>query len=183
MKPLVVYTGSQVWEGRPTIGPAPAKRMQHGPGLYFTTSLLTARRYGKGSRTVLRVEIDPRITWLEEAIVPLDVLLGWVEHQRGLKNKDAILTDLVERAGRGLPPGQARASALVYLLVNYGSLSGCRGPELAEFLVSLGIHASHVSASGDEEWVVLFDPSKVLGWRRAIDSDAWQLPSAKRSSR
>lgn len=180
MKPLVVYTGTQVWVGRPEIRASRKGRTEHGPGIYFTTRLQTARKYAKGRGTVLRVEIDPSFTWLEDAIVPLPALTEWVEREPRLRHRAEILQDLHERAGRGLAPGEARAASLLNLLVHYDALTGSHGPSFAEHLARMGIGASHVRQSG-EDWVVLFDPSKVLpSWRRVEPGDAEDLPSIRR---
>ena len=42
--------------------------------------------------------------------------------------------------------------------------------------------ASHVSRYG-EDWVVLFDPRKVVSWRQYDPNDPWDLPRVKRTSR
>lgn len=180
MTPLVVYTGTQVWEGRPYIKESREGHSEHGPGLYFTTRLQTARKYAKGRGTVLRVEIDPRFTWLEDATAPTELLGRWLHGRRGLRKRHEIWTDLVHRGERGLPLGTARVAVLVNLMVNYEAITGSHGPALAEFLAALGIGASHVKMSGGEEWIVLFDPSKVLSWRRVGPDDAEDLPSVLR---
>lgn len=183
---ISVYTGSQVWEGRPKIGPSQKGRVEYGPGIYFTTSRTTAQKYGKGSRTILRVELDPSLTWLEDAIVPTETLVYWVGTRRGLRKKQQIIDDIVRNADRSaarIGKGASRADVLVNLMVNHEALTGGHGPALAEFLVSLGISASHVR-HGDEDWIVLFDPSKVVSWRRIAEGgDPWELPRVKRTSR
>lgn len=186
MKPLVVYTGTQVWEGRPEIRASRKGRTEHGPGLYFTTSLQTARKYAKGRGTVLRVEIDPSFTWLEDAIAPTELLVRWVRAQRGLRHKQEIISDISGNATRTFDristsrELNSYVSVLVNLMVNYEALSGAHGPALAEFLANLGIGASHVRASGgNEDWVVLFDPTKVISWRRVTPDDDEMLPSVR----
>jgi len=179
VKPIVVYTGTEPWRGRPEIRESRKGRVEHGPGIYFTTSWQTARKYGKGSRTVLRVEIDPDFVWLEDAVTSMETLVGWVESRRGLRHKREIVDDLIERAGRGLEPGYARVSALVNLMVNYEAITGAHGPALARFLVDLGIGASHVRQS-NEDWVVLFDPRRVISWRKFEEGDEFQLPLIER---
>lgn len=179
MTPLVVYTGTQVWEGRPYIKESRKGHSEHGPGLYFTTKLQTARKYAKGRGTVLRVEIDPAFLWLEDAEAPIETLVTWVEGRRGLRKKREIVQDIVDRAGRGLAPGMGRVATLVNLMVNYEAITGPHGPALAEFLASLGIGASHVRMSGNEEWLVLFDPSKVISWRRVGPEDIEDLPRVR----
>jgi hypothetical protein len=180
---ISVYTGSQVWEGRPRIG-AKRGRVAEGPGLYFTTSREVARTYAKGRRTLLRVELDPSLVWLEDALVPTDVVVRWVEQQRGMRAKKQIIADILRNADRlrEKHPGMVRANVLLNLMVNYEVASGDRGIALAEFFTSLGISASHVSKF-DEDWIVLFDPSKVVSWRLATTDDPWDMPRLKRTSR
>jgi hypothetical protein len=179
MNPIVVYTGTQVWEGRPYIKDSRKGHSEHGPGLYFTTRLQTARKYAKGRGTVLRVEVDPKFLWLEDTQVPVETLVNWVTSRRGLRKKKEIIDDIVVRGGGGLAPGMRRATILVNLMVNYDAITGTHGPALAEFLAALGIGASHLRMSGGEEWIVLFDPSKVTSWRRVAPDDAEDLPGVR----
>ncbi len=182
MKPIVVYVGTQEWRSRPEIiQPSRTGRVGEGPGLYFTTSRTTAMKYGKGSRTVLRVEIDPSVKWLEGAVVHTALLVDWVKSQPGMRHKSEIIADIIERGTRGLPGNgeYARASSLLNLMLHYGVVTGARGPALANFLSSLGIDASHVRRGSGEEWIVLFSPKKILSWRKATDDDPWDLPSVR----
>lgn len=177
--PIVVYTGTQVWESRPEIRPTRKGRAAHGPGLYFTTSLATARKYAKGRGVVLRVEIDPNFTWLEDAVAEKGALIYWVKKQPGLRHKDEIVADLIERAGRGLDDERlARVYVLVNLMINYDVIKGKHGPALAEFLAKLGIGASRLHQS-NEDWVVLFDPNKVIRWEKVGADAPWSLPSVR----
>ncbi len=188
--PIVVYTGSEVWQGAPEIRESRKGRAEHGPGLYFTTSIDTARKYAKGRGTVLRVEIDPSISWLEDATAPIETMVAWVLGRRGLRKKSEIVEDLRSRSGRGrgLAPGMGRVAVLVNLMVNYEAITGSHGPALAEFLVELGVSASLVDppwttkTANDEQWLVLFDPRKVLSWRRMKAEDPFELPAIRRRS-
>lgn len=184
---LILYTGAQVWEGPPQIRPSRKGRYEHGPGLYFTTSLETARKYAKGRGAVLRVEVKPDFTWLEDAVLPVEDLLSWVRDQPRLRRRAEIADDLLRSSRRlesRLGPGMARAETLVNLGVNHEALAGEAGPSLAEFLAERGIGGALVRRSGgrDEDWVVLFDPSKVVSWRKVSpDEREWDLPRVSRS--
>ena len=188
-EPIVVYTGAQVWQGRPEIRPSRKGRVEHGPGIYFTTSLETAKKYARGRGTVLRVEIDPNFVWLEDAIAPKADLIEWVRNQRGLRHKAEIIRDIAERGGRGLADDRmARVSTLVNLTRHYEAITGEHGPALARFLASMGIGADLVTPPlfgrrGDEQWLVLFDPSKVLGWERVGKQADFDLPRIRKNSR
>ncbi len=187
--PIEVYTGTQVWIGRPTIRPAKKGRVEHGPGLYFTTSLTTALRYARGGRTVLKVELDPSISWLEDAKLPVSAVIQWLMERRGLRNRSFIIADVMENAlrtrSRTGDMGLIYANALVNLMVNWDAITGDHGPALAEFLVWYDIDASHVSQSGGEEWIVLFNPKKVLRWEKVhVDPETpYMLPRVRGSEK
>jgi len=181
---ISVYTGSKVWDGPPRIGPSKKGHVEHGPGLYFTTSSEVARTYAKGQRTILRVELETPLRWLEDAVVPTTALVYWVGSRRGLRKKQAIIDDLMRserRTEERLGAGMSYAAPLVNLMVNYEVITGDHGPALAEYLVSLGIDASHVRRG--DTWVVLFNPAKVISWRKVRTDDPWDLPEVKRTSR
>jgi hypothetical protein len=113
------------------------------------------------------------------------LLIYWVEEQRGLRKKREIISDIERNAARTagrLGEGMVPAYVLVNLMVNYEAISGSHGPALAEFLVSLGIDASHVQR-GLDTWIVLFNPAKVISWRKVRTDDPWDLPTVKRTSR
>jgi hypothetical protein len=127
---------------------------------------------------VLRVEIDPSFTWLEDpkATVSTEIVGNWLTLQRGMRRKDQIWKDVVYCG----PLGTTRFSTLVNLMVNYDALTGKWGPALAKFLAVMGIGASHVTMSGTEDWVVLFDPTKILRWQRvSTEESEWELPSVR----
>lgn len=183
--PIVLWTGARRWEGPPTILPSTKGRVEHGPGIYFTTRLDTARKYARGGGVVMRFEIDPDFIWLEQAIVPTDALIAWVKSRPGLRKKKEIITDLRSNAARTsqrLGEGMSHAEALLNLLVNYEAVTGAHGPALAEFFAGMGIGASHAKSSFDEDWVVLFDPSKIVAFRRMSPTDSTvDLPRVARA--
>lgn len=169
MTTLVLWTGARRWEGPPEVLPSKTVRMEHGPGIYLTTRLETARKYARGGGVVMRFEIDPSFLWLQQAVVLTDELTSWVEQERGLRKKKEILADLRANAARVAPrlgAGLSHAETLLNLLVNYEALAGAHGPSLAAFYAERGIAASHAKESFDEDWVVLFDPSKILSYGR-----------------
>lgn len=183
---LVLYTGAQVWEGPPKVRPSRKGRYEHGPGIYLTTGLETARKYAKGRGAVLRVEVDSDFVWLQDAVLPTETLVDWVMSQSRLKHRREIVEDLDRAAKRvedRLGEGMSWVETLVNLTVNREALSGDAGPSLAEFLSDHGIGASLVTnAIGrGEDWVVLFDPSKVITWERVGPNEStWDLPRVRR---
>lgn len=165
-EPLVLWHGARRWEGPPQIRAGRKGRVERGPGLYLTTAYETARKYAKGGGVVLRVELDPNLNWLEGATVPLDDALALYAKLRlnpaFRRRESEYLADSSKRLGASLPPRSVFATFVVNLLVNGGAVSGPNGPIVAAWLVEHGIHASLIEETNHEDWLVLFDPSKVL---------------------
>jgi hypothetical protein len=161
-----LYHGSRAWSGTPEVRGAKKGRVEYGPGLYLTTSYETARKYSKGGGSVLRIGLDPAIVWLESARMPLVGALELVRSLRGAKTRlERVSHDLAAAAERmkdRLGGDVVPVPSLVNLLVNLDLVSGANGPVVAAALVKLGIEASLVNAKHDEDWVVLFDPRKIV---------------------
>ncbi len=167
-EPLRLWHGARAWEGPPAVQKTRRGRAEHGPGIYLTTSYQTAAGYAKGGGTVMLFELDPDLVWLEASNVPLLDAVTFVQSRRRLPKKAPLVADLRAVAARmasRLGGDSVPASSLVNLLVNYEVLSGSIGPELAGFMVDHGISASLERRSAEEDWVVLFDPRKILGRR------------------
>jgi len=167
--PIVLWHGSRAWSGPPEVRPAKGSRVEHGPGLYLTTSYETARRYARGGGSVMRFEIDPDIRWLENESLPLADAERFLVGRPRLRKRDETIADLRRVAARmtaRLGGDRVPAAALLNLMVNYESLTGDHGPALAEFLVSHGIGASLANELSGEDWVLLFDPRKIRSYRK-----------------
>ena len=172
--PLQLYHGAQRWEGPPSIRAARKGRAEEGPGIYLTTSWSRARHFAKGAGTVRLFTLNPDIQWLEKApALPVEVVVPWLSGLRGLPKRPEIISELRrwERPGFLIP-----ASILNNTFVNRGLASGRFGPELAAFLVEMGIDASLVRQPHDD-WVVLFNPEKVLKVERVPPTpDVFDFP-------
>jgi 8-oxo-dGTP pyrophosphatase MutT (NUDIX family) len=158
-EPLVLYHGAQRWEGPPEIVAHRKGHAEHGPGIYLTTSYETAARYAKGGGSVYRIGLDPGVRWLQNARLPYAETAAWVKGLPRLRGKERILEGLARtaaRVGSVLP-----AEILVNQFVNADAASGQHGPALAAFLVAHGADAGHVSRSGNEDWVVVFNPQVI----------------------
>ncbi len=46
--------------------------------------------------------------------------------------------------------------------MNYDATAGANGPALAAFLAARGIDAALVDANSREDWVVVFNPAKII---------------------
>ena len=183
-EPLVFYHGAQRWEGTPSIVAHRKGHAEHGAGIYLTTSWTTASNYAKGGGSVYRFEVSPDLGWLEDARLPVAETVRWVKSLPRLKGKADIVATLERVAGRVGP--SIPAETLVVAFVNFGASAGQHGPSLAEYLVAHGIDVSHVSRSG-EDWVVVFNPTKVLRVTRVPARDmgegfVYDLPRVTRKN-
>lgn len=165
--PIVLYHGARAWDGPPEVRPGRKKRTEHGPGIYLTTAYVTAQKYAKGGGRVKRIFLDPKLSWIEDARVPLADAVAFVEAHPRLRKRREIVADLRANAGRmGAGDGTIGAYVLNNLMVNYDALVGDAAPALARFFADHGIDAAinqTFSADGaEEDWVVLFNPMKIL---------------------
>jgi hypothetical protein len=179
--PLVLWHGGRPWVGPVEILPGSPKDQQHGPGIYLTTGASTARRYARGGGVVMRVEVEQPLRWLDDARVRLADAKAWAKNEPGLRHRREILADLDRNAARTVGD-TILAEVLVNLCVNYEVLSGEHGPSLARWLVAQGIDAYafkpplFTTDESNEDWVVIFNPEKILSRRRATPAEVVDQP-------
>lgn len=177
--PLVVWHGSHGWESPPRIKEIKKGRYECGPGIYGTTSLKTALKYAKGGGKLVRLEIDPEVTWLEIARLTKEEMLTFVRSLRGLRNRKNIEQDLEVACARHNEKA-CPAAYLVNLLVNHEALLPSHGPEVANFLVEKNIDVSLAKNDMSEQWIVIFNPKKILKStpisKSNISVEEWELP-------
>jgi hypothetical protein len=144
------------------------KRMEHGAGLYLTTSEATARYYARGGGQVLRFELDPEIVALGDTRIDARILADFVRDAPRLRHRKEILADLSRASDRSWEARSSRAimaATLVNLLHHYKVLTGSMGPAVAQFYVSQGIDSDWIrpTSSNDpaERWLVLFNLAKI----------------------
>ena len=156
-----------------------AKRTEHGPGIYFTTSLETARKYARGGGAVKRASISPNLRWIGDAKISLADAVGFVKSQPRMKNRAAVIADLERNAAR-MKTDRIAADVLVNLGVNHDALVGDVAPAMARFLVDHGVDASLARMSGnagaDEDWLVIFNPRVILAIEEIDKKSPWDLP-------
>jgi hypothetical protein len=165
MKNIQVWHGSQKWDGVPEIRPCRKNKYECGPGIYTTTSLDTAAKYSRGSGRILKFTLDENIKWLETAQIPLDDIAHFLLQSRHIKKTKQLLTDLhntYERRSHLEQNGLYPLSYLVNLSIDNECLSGQGGIELAEFLVQNQVDASLHKSTRTDDWVVIFNPHKIV---------------------
>jgi len=160
--PIVMWHGAHRWEGPPEIRALRQGHAEHGPGIYMTTSVDTARKYAKGGGSLIRFEVDRDLVLLEDVRLPVSEMIAFVKERPRLKHKSEIMADL-ERAHERMK-GPVHADVLNNLFVNYRVSVGAHGPELARFFVEHSIDASAVY-QGQDDWLVLFNPKRIQTWK------------------
>lgn len=174
MRPIQLWHGAHNWQGPPQVRGARKGHAEAGPGLYLTTSYQTARKYARGGGATLRVTLDADLGWLEDATLSLADAVAFVQALRRCGQRTALVRDLRAYAVRLAPRlggDTIHASALVNLAVNADAAHGDNGVLLAGFLVEHGIDASLHLATSTEDWVVVFNPKKILGVERVGAGD------------
>jgi hypothetical protein len=183
MSGITIWHGSRRWDGSPEIRPTKKGQYECGPGIYCTTNLNTASKYSKGGGRIIRFTLDSEITWLEDASLPFDDVLAFVEGSRHIHKRRILaadIRDVFDRRDQVRTSGMMPLSYLVNLAINNECLSGNGGPELAEYLVDNGVQASLYHRSANDDWVVIFDPRAITNVEllstKDIDWKEDQLP-------
>jgi hypothetical protein len=160
----------QLWHGgrfHSSNGPmeiqkAKTGKVEHGVGIYTSTHLSTATKYAKGGGHVTYIELDPNIQWMENSDLDINNILMFIKNTQKLRHRQSILDDFkdsIERSGK--EGNRIFASVLVNLCHYHNALVGDTSKEITHFYRENGIHASLVK-SGSEDWVLIFDPSKII---------------------
>ena len=173
MSQIVMWHGSQRWQGPPEVRASRAFSAYHGPGIYMTTDPQTAYEHAKGGGSIIRFVVDSNLRLAEDVWINLPVAQAYVAERPRLRHKRELAADLERSArqrgerrpdylthGLGVP-----AEVLINLFVNYDLVKGAQGPALARFLVSHGADAGVVTR-GTDDWLILMNPAKIVSWEK-----------------
>ena len=153
-----MYHGGMKWRMIPDeILPSKKGRYEGGVGIYLTNSYLTARKYAKGGKVVQLVDIDKNYRDINKVNVPIDDITRFVKNLYGLKHKPEILQDLLHHSKK-INKNIISLEILNNLIVNWESGSGKIGIEISKYFVNKGADASLQRKSGDEYWLIVFNP-------------------------
>jgi len=169
VEPLILWHGSQNWQGPPQLQRAGKGKSEYGSGLYLTTSASTARKYAKGGGSILRFEIDPDLTTTDDAEIGVKDAVDFLSSIPRLRNKKKIADDILLNAQRR-GKDSVHAFVIENLMSHHGALKGVAGPMLAEWYVKNGIDAAVVHHA-DEDWLVLYNLDKILSYKKTGSSD------------
>ena len=156
-----MYHGGSRWSYLPDdIQPGKKNHYEAGVGIYFTNSYNTARKYAKGNKVVHLVEIDKQFKDIENVRVTIEKITEFVKSVPQLSSKKEIITDITSYSTR-VGKTEIPLSVLNNLVVNYQAARGSSGVSLAKFFTDSGADGSIQKQSGDEIWLVVFNP-KIL---------------------
>jgi len=154
-----MYHGGVKWTRIPReILGSKKNRYEGGVGIYFTNVYNTAREYARGSNVVHLVDIDRNFKDITKVDLKLSDVVNFVSNCRGMKNKNAIIKDLQNSSSRR-NVDFVGASVLNNLIVNHEAGAGNVGVEVSKYFISKGIDAYMDRHSGEEFWLVVFNPN------------------------
>lgn len=172
-----MYHGGNRWTTAPEIRPSKGGRYEGGVGIYFTNNYETARKYAKGGKVVQLVDIRSNFRKLRDVRVDINELSDFVTNLSGLRRKREIVSDL-NRFGQRTNRTECSLEILNNLIVNHEAGAGSVGTEIAAYFTSKGADASVQDQSGDEQWLVVFNP-KIIVKYSPVDPKSdidWMLP-------
>ena len=182
---LWMWHGSRRWDGRPEIRPPRSGRYEAGPGIYLTNRYSTALKYAKGGGSTMLVAVDRQMQLASSVQIPLNDAVEFVKTAPRMGHKADIISDLKSHAER-MKRDTVAASVLINLTVNYEAGAGNAGLALARFLREQGVDASQEDQSGNEQWLVVINPSIIRSVKpvaaRDVTLDMRDLPQITAAS-
>ncbi len=170
-----VYHGGRRWYGPPEINPPKQGRYEHGIGLYFTTNLETARKYGK--RYVTKAKIKNNFVDLKDVKLPIDEIIYFLK--TNFSNSKSIQQDVFNYSKR-TNRNTISLDILNNIIVNAKFGNKRTYKIIVEFFVKNGVDASVIEQSG-EQWLVVFNPSIIIDYD-LVDyksNPQWNLPNIR----
>ena len=153
-----MYHGGTKWTRIPQeiIG-SKKNRYEGGVGIYFTNFYNTARNYARGSNVVHLADIDKNFIDITKVSLKTKDVVEFVSKCNGMRHKSNIIADLKNNSSKK-NVDFVDADVLNNLIVNYEAGAGKVGIEVAKYFVSNGIDGALTRHSGDEYWMVVFNP-------------------------
>lgn len=168
-----MYHGGVQWFGIPKeLIPSRKNRYEYGVGIYTTNNYQTASQYAKGSRIVQILDINKNYTDIKNVKIPLKDTINFLSSIR-LKNRAKIIEDLKFNAER-MKSELIDAEIINNLMVNHEAGAGPAGVAVSQFLVRNGVDASLERKSGDEYYLIIFNPNII---RKVQKVDPNNIPS------
>jgi hypothetical protein len=159
-----VYHGGKKWYYTPTDLIASKKnRKNYGTGIYTTNFLNTARSYAKGSRVVHLLEIDKNYRDIRQVKIDVNEAVDFIKNLNGLRKKQQLI-DQLQHYSEKIGKQEIGLSILNNIIINNDAAPGILGKQVSNFLVSKGADAEFISQSGNEFWLLIFNPKIIKGF-------------------
>jgi len=171
-----MYHGGKEWIRKPSdIKPSKSGRYEMGVGLYFTNSKLTARGYAKGSRSLHLVDIKSDIKDVDDVYIDVEIMVDFVRNCPRLRKKEILIAD-IHRNQQRTGKKEVSLGLLNNLIINYEVGAGSVGLEITKFFVEHGGQCNWDGRSGKEWWLVIFDPTVIVGYKKLTPTDQDNYP-------
>ena len=164
---LNFYHGGREWFGDFEVSPKNSKVMEHGPGLYLTNGIETARHYAKGGGVVQLIGIEPSAKRMSDSSVKVDEMITFVR-QNSIRHGNKVIVDLHHKVER-MESDHLCLDYLVNLMINHKSLTPSVAKPLNEFIVAQGVDLDVFDAptlcshgGKQDQWLVIFNPAVVI---------------------
>jgi hypothetical protein len=168
-----MWHGSKQWGGPPEVRGPRKGRYEAGPGIYLTTSYMRARGYSKGGGSTILVTLQPNIRFAHKVQIPVEEAIAFLKDTPRLKKRKEIAADVQRNAERS-QRDWVSAEVIINLFVNYEAGAGDAGVMLARWLASKGVDATLHHETGNEDWVVVINPSIIKSHQRVDAKDVKQ---------
>lgn len=154
---IIAWHGSQKWNGNAEIRPSKIERQEHGPGIYVTNNIDTAKKYSRGAGKILIFEMEvPRLLTLRDT-VNITEAEYFIKNLYRAKNKSKTISDLNNSLRN---EDQISIVSVMNISGLNGTTSGTNTANLTEWIVDKGFDANIVNGyNGNEQWMVIFNPS------------------------
>lgn len=153
-----VYHGGKKWFATPnSLIPSKKNRKNYGTGIYTTNFLNTARSYAKGSRVVHLLNIDKNYKDIRNVQINVSEAVNFIKNLNGLRKKLQLINQL-ENYSQRIGKQEISLSILNNIIINNDAAPGILGKQVSDFLASKGADAELISQSGNEFWLLIFNP-------------------------
>lgn len=168
---IYMYHGGKSWSMLPSdISVGKVNRYEHGVGIYTTNFYNTVIKYAKGNRVVHKLEILKNFKDIRDVKVDINDIRKFIKELKPT-NYEKILSDL-ERYTNRIKKQIISLDILNNLVVNHNAGVGKKGKEIVKFYINHGADAKYISQSGNEYWIVIFNPKIIKGFIK-VDPKRW----------
>lgn len=179
-----MYHGGAKWYRIPS-EPSTGKKgkTEFGVGIYTSNMYNTVIKYAKGSNIVQKLKIKKDFVDIKDVHVPNDEVFDLIKKLKIRNYKDIMsqLDSYHQRTGNN----KTSLDILNNLIVNNDASYGIKSKEIVKYYISKNVDAKYISQSGDEFWILIFNPAIILSYEKVnpkqwgTDEFPFELPNIK----